>query len=289
MKIAIQANPNRGKEIISLLESLGGNNIRWEGDARKKVYYIDKHNVIQYGDSPKDYKVYTLEEFETQFPFKIGDLCIYQSEYTGDVVVKVLRMIIQDNDIVYEIGHKDTDKTYSGIYRRRDTLKPYKEMNTRNVTLTLEKAKKWYKTGGELREVALQAFTEKELTKVKLPKTWKEFCDNYPVQEEYWLGSCDQILRNDSEEERTFRNWIPSKKSAEAHLTLIQLEQLRDCWRQGWKPTKHDTGYQITHYPEEYSIMSFSFISFLSFPTKEIAEKFLEYFRDLIEKAGDLI
>ena len=36
-------------------------------------------------------------------------------------------------------------------------------METRNVNVTLEKAKEWYKKGGDLKEVALQAFTEEEL------------------------------------------------------------------------------------------------------------------------------
>lgn len=36
-------------------------------------------------------------------------------------------------------------------------------METRNVNVTLEKAKEWYKKGGDLKEVALQAFTEEEM------------------------------------------------------------------------------------------------------------------------------
>lgn len=36
-------------------------------------------------------------------------------------------------------------------------------METRNVNVTLEKAKEWYKKEGDLKEVALQAFTEEEL------------------------------------------------------------------------------------------------------------------------------
>lgn len=36
-------------------------------------------------------------------------------------------------------------------------------METRNVNVTLEKAMEWYKKGGDLKEVALQAFTEDEL------------------------------------------------------------------------------------------------------------------------------
>lgn len=38
-----------------------------------------------------------------------------------------------------------------------------KKMETRNVELTLEKAREWYKKGGDLKKVALQAFTEEEL------------------------------------------------------------------------------------------------------------------------------
>lgn len=36
-------------------------------------------------------------------------------------------------------------------------------MKTKNVQLTLDKAREWYSKGGELKEVALQAFTEEEL------------------------------------------------------------------------------------------------------------------------------
>lgn len=38
-------------------------------------------------------------------------------------------------------------------------------METRNVKLTLKKAEEWYAKGGELREIALQAYKEDELTK----------------------------------------------------------------------------------------------------------------------------
>lgn len=36
-------------------------------------------------------------------------------------------------------------------------------METRSVSLTLDKAKEWYERGGKLKEIALQAFSEKEL------------------------------------------------------------------------------------------------------------------------------
>ena len=40
-------------------------------------------------------------------------------------------------------------------------------METRNVKITLETAKRWYEQGGEFKEMALSAFTEFELNPVR--------------------------------------------------------------------------------------------------------------------------
>ena len=44
-------------------------------------------------------------------------------------------------------------------------------MEARTITLTPEKAKEFYKKGGELRDLALSAYTEEELLEIMLPKT----------------------------------------------------------------------------------------------------------------------
>ena len=77
MKLAIQGHPTRGKEVIQILESLGGEN-RYDqsGSNEEFVYFINNigfiYSVTLYMCSTER-KIYTLEEFETQFPFKIGD------------------------------------------------------------------------------------------------------------------------------------------------------------------------------------------------------------------------
>ena len=290
MKIAIKANPNRGKEIISLLESLGSTKTTLSGNGKLYTYYIDDNNVIRYDNAPKDYKVYTLEEFETQFPFKVGDLCIYSSDILGkDSVVKILGMTIENDCIMYEVGHKDIVAKHTYIYRKRETLKPYKEMKEeRNITLTLEKAKEWYNKGEELREIALQAFTEKELN--PLPRSWEEFCKDYPIKkDESYINSESKILSFTTKTARRDWNHIcPSKKSAEAHLAMIQLEQLRDCYNNnseawGWS-------YSIIKrngIPE--LVRGCDHDTFLRFNNETVAKEFLKNFRNLIEKAGDLI
>ena len=132
----------------------------------------------------------------------------------------------------------------------------------------------------------------------KLPETWEEFCKFYRIKEnEYYIESNSTItsagcsFRSSGSD----RNILPSQEAGEAHLALMQLHQLRDCYRQGWTPDWKDAEsdkYCITYCgnPGEYEVYRYVVNNyFLSFQSQEIAEKFLENFRKLIEQAGDLI
>ena len=139
--------------------------------------------------------------------------------------------------------------------------------------------------------------------KPQLPKTWKEFCNMKSLNEsEVYINDSsecikiedDGITRRPCED----RNVLPSIKAAEVHLVLMQLHQLRNCYRQGWVPDYSDyfNKFCITSYFNFYSckynykiISHTKFPCFLSFQSKEIAEEFLNNFKDLIEQAGDLI
>ena len=260
MKIAIKGHKSRGKEVIQILENLGGRNtFNYNGDFIRTAYFIGMDYNI-YGfctDSPKvGFKVYTLEEFEREFPFKIGDKVKYISSIG---IIKEYCYI--NNEPAYKVKSAELGII---VTMPAEELKPYKKME-RNITLTLDKAKEWYKKGGELREIALQAFNEKELD--PLPRSWEEFCkQGNPIA--------------------SWRYNIPIK-----YETLFKLEQLRNCWCGDWKP--------IWGISQKWCIRLFNGIpsvgittnisKFLTFPTKEMAEEFLECFRDLIEKAGDLI
>ena len=256
MKIAIQGHPTRGKEVISVLKSLGGKNTEGLEGTHETFYYIDDKNEI--GDDhrnnfPSTYKLYTLEEFEKEFPFKVGDKVTFKDDdypYT----IKAFD-IWSDGDIVCEFVE-------NGLHYSINKIKPYKEMKEeRNITLTLEKAKEWYKKGGELKEIALQAFNEKELN--PLPRSWEEFCKQ-----------CNPIA--------SWRYNVPIKYEA-----LYKLEKLRDCWRQGNIP--QGLKFKIRKVRNKYIVLYGEEDAFLSFCDKQTAEEFLRCFRDLIEQAEDLI
>lgn len=130
----------------------------------------------------------------------------------------------------------------------------------------------------------------------KLPESWEEFCELHPIKEEEVFIDSDSLITKAKKNQRlyrSYRNILPSAKAASAHLALIQLHQLRDCYRQGWTPNWKDNNsdkYCVALSENEYGVYKYSQIRrFLSFQSKEIAEKFFKNFKDLIEKAGDLI
>ena len=137
--------------------------------------------------------------------------------------------------------------------------------------------------------------------KPQLPETWEEFCEQNEIKKsEYYLdaSSCIIEIGDSKRYSGTDKNVLPSKKAVEQHLALMQLHQLRDCYRQGWKPTLEDNidiytikkSRNIMTHKLEITVLSASTLSsFLMFPTYEIASEFLTNFHELIEQAGDLI
>lgn len=133
--------------------------------------------------------------------------------------------------------------------------------------------------------------------KPKLPKTWEEFCKNFPKSS----SECYILLNsNITSAVQNVRNYkydriiLPSYKAAKQHLALMQLHQLRDCYRQGWEPDyspqSNNTIWYIEKYGDIFTINSTHYhVSFLSFPTQKLAGLFLTNFEDLIKQAGDLI
>ena len=139
--------------------------------------------------------------------------------------------------------------------------------------------------------------------KSQLPRTWEEFCDTNKISlNEAFIDSGSKVKTIDFVQKRNpyhDKNILPNKEAAEQYIALMQLHQLRDCYRQGWKPDWYNISeikYCIVHTKSKdeqnnlYSVGQYSStVRFLSFESEQIAEEFLTHFKDLIEKAGDLI
>ena len=129
------------------------------------------------------------------------------------------------------------------------------------------------------------------------PKNWKEFCKRYPIKKgEAYIDTGGNIETRSTECERyvsSRQNWCVSKEEAEAFLALMQLRQLRKAWVGDWESPycgsysvilveKRTNNFRIGYGPYAYNYL-------MTFPTKEMAEDFLNCFRDLCETAKILL
>lgn len=100
----------------------------------------------------------------------------------------------------------------------------------------------------------------------------------------------EYYINNSSFEDNA--NTFPTKQEALARLALSQLCQWRDKYNDGWKPdwTDDTNKFIIEYYKDEIYPDYYTDIQrVLAFKAKEIRDKFLEDFRDLIEQAKPLL
>ena len=131
------------------------------------------------------------------------------------------------------------------------------------------------------------------------PKSWEEFCKNFPINPEECFIDTDSEVSEDFSSDKK-RNEIEdrvlciNKKEAEAFLALMQLRQLRKAWVGIWEqPNSNVKIAAILYSVNKQEVMvdygNFWRSNVLSFPTEEMAQEFLECFRDLCETAKILL
>ena len=158
-----------------------------------------------------------------------------------------------------------------------------------NIQIDLTTAKEWYKQGGNLKEIALQAFTENELN--ALPKSWEEYCEinpNITQGKEVFLrasGTIACVSYTDLKREE-YPGIVPSKERAEQFLILNKLLQIRDYYNQGWKPDwKVNTDkYVIWSFENELHIdVSVCANALFAFKTMKLRDEFFKNFKSDLE------
>lgn len=179
------------------------------------------------------------------------------------------------------------------------------------VYVILETGANWYLnsdatiTFGSVRSADIMLYPSREQrdwSKVKyepknvLPKSWEEFCATHDISmSEYFIGETGNIFNSNSGKRipEISKTILPSEQAAEAHLAYMQLHQLRNAWREGWTPDWTDNTqakFAIIYNKDEHIVFDCRFISrFLTFQDEKRAKEFLECYKGLIKKAGDLI
>lgn len=168
-------------------------------------------------------------------------------------------------------------------------------MKKKAIELTLEQAQKLYKeSNDDIKNLLLTTFSKEELEEDKYPNTWEKCIDKFKKLYYISRSTClvSYITLAGITNYTGLKYCVPSEKIAKQIRALEQLLVCRDAWRNGWVSSNNDTTDRGAIYRKGNNLEVVNTVfnnCILQFPTKEIAEKFLNTFRNLIEEAGDLI
>lgn len=129
------------------------------------------------------------------------------------------------------------------------------EITESTKTLSFDEAAELYNSGNdEDKAIALFFFDEEDLESgfidtfpvaLEDPKmtAWENFCANYKTKHkegECYISTTSEIRESnagDTINYKSDKNLVPNEQYAQAVLALTQLLQLREFYRQGWKPS----------------------------------------------------
>lgn len=131
--LAIKGHATCSKEVIEILEMLGGHNNshNFLGRTEYNYYYIGNHNTISCIPKEKidsSFVTFTIEEFFEKYPYKVGDKVQHKGA-TSCGIVYVIERMEWANNIGYEIRPL-YDYYHIGLVKVfADELQPHKEKN----------------------------------------------------------------------------------------------------------------------------------------------------------------
>lgn len=164
-------------------------------------------------------------------------------------------------------------------------------METRNVKITLETAKRWYEQGGEFKEMALSAFTEAELNQIR--NEWEKKVNGTVITGHYITSSGEMFgckITCSNTDKSTFKTEKQAKSAlAYAQLTqLMALPEYNGDWVPDWSNI-YNRKYVLCCCDEKIVVYSTVSLHYhISFKTAEIRDKFLENNLDLLKEYFEL-
>ena len=123
------------------------------------------------------------------------------------------------------------------------------------------------------------------------PMSWEEYCETYPISNtDYYIDKNSRVYEYDCSVERDYKSDVNvmSKELCEAFLAYMKLIQLRNAWVECHVDSI--MYYKIVGYSDKIRFYNVGYnAQGLSFPSREMAQEFLDTFKDLLETAKPLL
>lgn len=313
-KLAIRGHATRGKEVIELLEMMGGYtfNSLMENAHTNRVYYIGSNNAIAWTNIYSDNgcleteDFFTLEEFLEKYPFKVGDKVID----TADGCPGVVNEMKWDEDVsdmkyyvAFENGvdfgwftndsinffkiEKNENLEETQSKREYDELRMPLEDDDKLATEATIMDKKILPPDGYLvgkitrtDNGILVEYVEK---KPKYPTTYEECYDE---------GNTElHFIYVDKDERDLYESFIQLIRCRNAYWKIAGEEMgLDKPWEPKYEALVDNTFFTIQTFNGEIDKSATSHRnSILAFPTIEMRDIFYKNFKDLIECCKEML
>lgn len=308
-KLAILGNPTRGKEVIKILEMLGGKNLKGTGTDETCIYTIDSTSSFiepipfydfsskYYDNLHTEYYIFTLENFLKKYPLKVGDKV--KTIYGKIGNVSKCKWDADNNCMTYKL---DTSVYNDSFYFAHELIPHKEEIKAEDHTeiytdhAIVDDSKTDIIINGE-KLIAPNGYTIGNATR-NSNKLIVEYIKNKPQYPKTYKECCEVLGIN------TKANDAQGYK-ADDIICLQELLIYRDAyWKiageemglsEPWKPSANDEGKTHSLYYNRCTDSLdkceglFESNAILDFPTKEMRDAFFENFKDLIEKCKEFL
>lgn len=302
--IAILGHPTRGKEVIQLLEMLGGKNEDNMGGSEPRLYYLVGvlnpkilcSYIYNLTNCYEDFIFFTLEEFEEKFPYKVGDIVKCHNIWKGIIE----SMEWYEGEVLYHV------RDYSNNYLASETvehLQSYKEENMEerkyaDLRLDVDQDDKLATEVtidgnkitppenyliGKITKVDNGMLVEFVKKQPQYPKTYEECC------EVLWFRLGDNIDNIEGYKSNLLEQLQILLICRDAYWKVYGEQMgLGNPWEPDWKDNSDK--YFICYLKDELWMSNVRDCNrFLVFPTEGIRDTFFENFKDLIEQCKELL
>lgn len=311
MNLAIQGHSNRGNEVISYLERLGGKNpYSCNGLGTLCAYYIFEGNIrvvtIEELFKSNEYILYSLEGILEKFPYKVGDKV--KDARINDFIGRITNVQWDYNEeqIIYTVEWDDATKSTLNYFARG--LQPYKEETIENninycqlgkITTVCfqdtnyeDKVELQLGNDYEIKEENGKYYAVKQF---KYPKTYEKCCEvlGCKANDFYTEFSCDgndvEISDYEDKIDDLLQNFRKLRYYRDAYWKIAGEQMgLGKPWE--YDMSKDKFSYAISY---QYGYIQNTEIRYkniiLVFPTKEMCDTFYENFKELIETCKELL
>ena len=326
-KLAIKGHPTRGKEVIELLEMMGGKNCHnLNGLFSENAYYVigGPHNdeILggEYMFGNEDIYWFTLEEFLKKYPFKVGDkvtngfdfYTIKSMSWSADYQT----MVYDFEDSVIVLAAEDmklvNDNKLSGTVENPAEFKSYTvSMKDDKVVDNAIDSSQFMQLGkiaavcfnpenyenevelklSDYEIVVRGGKTYAVLKKPAYPKTYEECCKVLRISPEFLIKY--SVDGNDTERDAPLiRKFIKLKRCRDAYWKIAGEEMgLGKPWKHDYLKDANTIRYAIYNTGDEIAKLDGKLYRnyILSFPTVKMRDAFYENFKDLIELCKELL